>query len=122
MSEEPKNIGCYRIINFPTTATMIGLGVFTLCFMIVVMLFTKEVPKGNEAALNIVIGAALGAFGTVVAFYFGDSKKSAQQQDTINTLAAAAPQIAADKQRQAAEKQDIAADKQLEAAETQKKD
>lgn len=111
-----KTVGPYRVVNFPTTATFIAIGVLTLLAVIVMLLFMKEVPKENVAPLNIVIGAIIGSVGTVVAFYFGDSKKSAQQQDTINTLAQAPAAAAAVIQRVAAEKQDEAADKQLEAA------
>jgi hypothetical protein len=120
MSEDTVRIGRYRVINFPTTATFIGFGVFSLTAAIVILLFTKEVPHENVAPLNIVIGIILGCLGTVVAFYFEDSKKSSLQQDTINTLAqkpVEAVVVAADKQIQAAEKQTQAADTQLAAAE-----
>lgn len=123
MTTETTTIGRYRVINFPTTATLIAIGVLSLLAAIVFLLFTKEVPKENVAPLNIVIGAIIGGVGTVIAFYFGDSKKSSLQQDTINTLAqkpVEAVAIAADKQIQAAEKQTQAADTQLAAADKAK--
>lgn len=127
MPDESAIIGRYKIINFPTTATMIGLGVFSLAAAIVLMLFTKEIPAGNKDPLSIVIGAVLGSLGTVVAFYFGDSKKSTMQQDTINTLAqkpvdAVIAAVAAEKQVKAADKQTEAAETQLAAAEKTIKD
>ncbi len=117
MPEETTAIGKLRVINFPTTATLMAIGMLSLLAVIVMLLFTKEVPKENVAPLNIVIGAIIGAVGTVIAFYFGDSKKSSLQQDTINTLAQKPIEsAAAEKQLIAAEKQTTAADKQLAAA------
>jgi len=119
--ETPRVVGRYKIVNFPTTATFMAMGMLVLLAAIVLLLFTKEVPKENVAPLNIVIGAIIGSVGTVIAFYFGDSKKSAQQQDTISVLAARPPDgtgggIVADKNLKAADKQIEAADKQLDAA------
>ncbi len=117
MGDETTAIGKLRVINFPTTATLMAIGMLSLLAVIVMLLFTKEVPKENVAPLNIVIGAIIGAVGTVIAFYFGDSKKSSLQQDTINTLAQKPIEsAAAEKQLIAAEKQTTAADKQLAAA------
>ncbi len=117
MGDEITAIGKLRVINFPTTATLMAIGMLSLLAVIVMLLFTKEVPKENVAPLNIVIGAIIGAVGTVIAFYFGDSKKSSLQQDTINTLAQKPIEsAAAEKQLIAAEKQTTAADKQLAAA------
>lgn len=125
MADETTVIGRYKVINFPTTATIIAIGVLSLLAAIVFLLFTKEVPTENVQPLNIVIGAIIGSVGTVVAFYFGDSKKSSLQQDTINTLAqkpadAVIAAVAAEKQNQAAEKQTQAADTQLAAADKAK--
>lgn len=125
MADETTVIGRYRVVNFPTTATVIAIGVLSLLAAIVFLLFTKQVPTDNVQPLNIVIGAIIGSVGTVVAFYFGDSKKSALQQDTINTLAqkpseTAAASAAADKQAIAADKQTQAADTQLAAADKAK--
>ena len=123
MTEETTRVvGRYKIVNFPTTATFMAMGMLILLAAIVLLLFTKEVPKENVAPLNIVIGAIIGSVGTVIAFYFGDSKKSAQQQDTISVLASRPPDgtggggVVADKNLQAADKQLDAADKQLAAA------
>jgi cadmium resistance protein CadD (predicted permease) len=71
----------------PTTSTVIAWSLLATLFIVVVLLFFIVVPKGNESTLNIVLGAIIGSMSTIVAFYFGDSKKSQQQADTINTLA-----------------------------------
>jgi drug/metabolite transporter (DMT)-like permease len=71
----------------PTTSTLLAWGLMTLLIIVVVLLFFFEIPKGNESTVNLVIGTLLGSFGTIVAYYFGDSKKAQAQADTINTLA-----------------------------------
>jgi hypothetical protein len=115
MKDETVVIGKYRIINFPSTATLIGLGLINLAMGIVGLLFFVAIPPPNVSTLNIVAGIILGWGSAVVAFYFGDSKKSAQQQDTINTLAQG-PESAAAVQMKAAKTQDHAADTQAAAA------
>jgi len=116
LNDETVIVGRYKVINFPSTATLIGLGLINLSMMIVGLLFFVQIPKDNVSTLNIVAGIILGWGSAVVAFYFGDSKKSAQQQDTINTLARSPGDDAAATQLRAAVKQDHAADTQAAAA------
>jgi hypothetical protein len=56
---------------------LIALGFFiTLAFMIY---------KGTyESAVNLIIGALIGAFSTVVSFFYGSSKSSADKTEMIH--------------------------------------
>jgi|GEM_PF-1022244 len=118
MADETMTIGRFKIINFPSTATLLAMGLITLAMMIVGLLFFIAIPKDNVSTLNIVTGIILGWGSAVVAFYFGDSKKSSQQQDTINSLAQKPDDgtAAAATQLKAAKTQDHAADTQAKAA------
>lgn len=47
-----------------------------LCIIIVVLLFFKPVPTGNENLINILVGVILGSvISPVYGYYFGQSKK-----------------------------------------------
>jgi drug/metabolite transporter (DMT)-like permease len=71
----------------PTTSTVLAWGLMLLLIVVVVLLFFVRLPAGNESTFNLVLGALLGSLTTIVSFYFGDSKKSQQQAETISTLA-----------------------------------
>jgi cadmium resistance protein CadD (predicted permease) len=75
----------------PSTAAVVAWSMLLLFVLTVLLLFFVKVPAGNDGALNIVLGAIIGYTGTIVAYFFGDSKKSQQKDDTITTLASKAP-------------------------------
>jgi surface polysaccharide O-acyltransferase-like enzyme len=52
--------------------------------IIIVLLINNEIPEDNKDALNLVIGAIIGAFLTVVGYFFGSSLGSAKKNDIID--------------------------------------
>lgn len=46
-------------------------------------LFNKEVPFGNKDALMMILGVLVAKFGTVVDYFFGSSKGSADKTDAL---------------------------------------
>lgn len=52
-------------------------------FALLGMLIYNPAPSENSNLLNIVIGALIGAFMTVVGYYYGSSKGSADKNDLI---------------------------------------
>jgi hypothetical protein len=59
---------------------VVVLGIF---FLVGVLMFI-EMPSSNKDLLNIVIGALIGAFLSVVGYFFGSSKGSADKTDLLN--------------------------------------
>lgn len=49
-----------------------------------ILLTLKETPTGNKDPLMMALGALLAAFGTVVGYFFGSSKGSADKTDTLH--------------------------------------
>ena len=62
-------------------ASVIVIGFFALLY---ILIFT-EIPEGNRDVLNLVIGSLIGSFTSVVAYYFGSSKGSADKNKLIRT-------------------------------------
>lgn len=60
-------------------ATIIVLAVFILLYFLVFV----GIPETNRDILNIVVGAVIGSFVTVVGFFFGSSKGSADKTKII---------------------------------------
>ena len=55
-----------------------------LCFFILLYyLVKKEVPEVNSNLLNLIVGALLGSFSTVVQYYYGSSKGSAEKDQLL---------------------------------------
>jgi hypothetical protein len=44
------------------------------------------VPEPNKDLLNLVVGALIGSFASVVGYFFGSSAGSAQKDETISTI------------------------------------
>ena len=65
---------------------MYGLGgLIAICFFIVVgLLVFKQVPESNEKLIYMLIGALVGSFGTIVNYFYGSSKGSADKNDIIS--------------------------------------
>lgn len=63
---------------------LVVLGFFTLLYLLI----SKSVPEPNKDLLNLVVGALIGSFATVVGYFFGSSSGSAKKDETIATIAA----------------------------------
>lgn len=61
-------------------AALIIIGFFVLLYSLV----HKELPEPNKDLLNLIIGALIGSFTTVVGYFFGSSKGSAEKTDIIS--------------------------------------
>jgi hypothetical protein len=58
--------------------------IIVVCFFILLyLLLKKEVPEVNSGLLNLIIGALLGSFSTVVQYYYGSSKGSADKDEIL---------------------------------------
>ena len=63
--------------------TIIIVGFFAL----LIILVFSQVPEPNKDLLNLVVGALIGSFGTVVTYNFGSSVGSAKKDETISNIA-----------------------------------
>lgn len=61
---------------------LIIIGFFVLLYLLV----TSEVPEKNKDLLNLVVGALIGSFATIVGYFYGSSASSAKKDDTISTI------------------------------------
>ena len=61
---------------------LIVLGFFAL----LITLVYSQVPAENKDLLNLVVGALIGSFATVVGYFFGSSSSSAKKDATIETM------------------------------------
>jgi drug/metabolite transporter (DMT)-like permease len=65
---------------------LIVIGFFVLLYLLI----RNEVPTQNKDLLNLVVGALIGSFATVVGYFYGSSKGSAEKteimQQQTNTL------------------------------------
>lgn len=68
---KPKDIAMYIL------GALVAIGFFaTLIFMIL---------KGSyESSVNLIVGALVGSFTTIVAYFFGSSKSSADKTEMIH--------------------------------------
>ncbi len=53
----------------------------------VIVLMKYQVPTENKDALYLVLGTLVGSFTTVVSYFFGSSKGSADKAQTIGEIA-----------------------------------
>ena len=61
-------------------AALIVLAVFTLLYFLVF----NSIPESNRDILNLVVGAIIGAFITVVGYFFGSSKSSSDKTQIMS--------------------------------------
>ena len=61
---------------------LIVVGFFGLLF---ILAFT-QIPDKNADLLNLVVGALIGSFATVVGYYFGSSSGSAKKDEIISNM------------------------------------
>lgn len=58
--------------------------VVVITFIILLwFLFKKEIPQTNMNLLSLIIGALIGSFTTVVQYFFGSSKGSAEKSEIL---------------------------------------
>jgi len=53
-------------------------------FVLMITLVFASVPEQNKDLLNLVVGALIGSFATIVGYFFGSSKGSAEKTQAIN--------------------------------------
>jgi hypothetical protein len=66
---------------------LVVLGFFVLLYLLV----SKTVPMENKDLLNLVVGALIGSFASVVGYFFGSSAGSAKKDDIIASQASNNP-------------------------------
>ena len=67
-------------ISLYVLGALIAIGFFALLYILVY----KSIPVENKDVLNLVIGALIGSFTTVVSYFFGSSKGSSDKTKLIN--------------------------------------
>ena len=63
-------------------AGLIVMGFFCLLY---ILLF-RPIAVDNKEILNIVVGALIGSFTTIIGYFFGSSQGSAAKQDMISNI------------------------------------
>ena len=56
-------------------------------FSLLILLVLRVVPAENKDLLNIVVGALIGSFTSVVGYFYGSSAGSAAKEKTISDIA-----------------------------------
>lgn len=52
-------------------------------FLLLYLLVYQQIPVDNKDILNIVVGALIGSFTTVVGYFYGSSKSSADKTEML---------------------------------------
>lgn len=52
-------------------------------FALLIILMYTTIPTANKDLLNLVVGALIGSFATIVGYFFGSSKGSAEKNEFI---------------------------------------
>ena len=60
-------------------AALIAVGLYWVTYLLIM----KAAPEGNKDALLIVLGVMAAAFSSVVGYFFGSSKGSAEKNDLL---------------------------------------
>ena len=53
-------------------------------FVLLITLVYATIPEKNEGLLNIVVGALIGSFTTIVGYFYGSSKGSSEKNELLN--------------------------------------
>ena len=53
-------------------------------FVLIYLLIFSPIPGENSDVLNLVVGALIGSFATVVSYFYGSSKGSADKTSMMN--------------------------------------
>jgi len=56
-------------------------------FILLIVLVYTTVPEQNKDLLNLVVGALIGSFATIVSYFFGSSSSSAKKDETLSNIA-----------------------------------
>ena len=64
--------------------TIISLFMLIVIVALLFLMFIIELPENNKEMAYLVVGALMGSFTTVIAFWFGSSKGSSDKTDIIN--------------------------------------
>jgi len=60
-------------------------GLIAVCFFIITaFLIFEQIPESNEKIIYMLIGALVGSFGTIVNYFYGSSKSSAEKTELIS--------------------------------------
>lgn len=76
------NSNVFKIIE-KVMQYLIGIVIVVGFFSLLHDLIRNPVPVSNADVLNITIGALVGAFVTIVGFYYGSSKGSSDKNDAL---------------------------------------
>lgn len=60
---------------------IVVLGFFVLLYI----LMKSEIPSTNRDLLSLIIGALIGSFTTVISYFYGSSKGSAEKDVLLNS-------------------------------------
>lgn len=52
-------------------------------FVILGLMFTMEIPEGNKSILNVILGSLATCFISIVNYFFGTSKSSADKTEML---------------------------------------
>jgi uncharacterized protein YacL len=58
---------------------ILGTAIGVILMIVLALLFTIDIPQNNMNVLLLIIGALISSFTTVVQYYFGSSKGSADK-------------------------------------------
>lgn len=61
----------------------LGALIVTGFFVLLYLLVSKTVPDENKDLLNLIVGALIGSFSTIVGYFFGSSAGSAKKDEII---------------------------------------
>lgn len=62
---------------------ILGGLIVTGFFVLLIALVYKTIPLENKDLLNLVVGALIGSFASIVGYFFGSSAGSAKKDDII---------------------------------------
>jgi len=63
---------------------LLGAVIVVSFFVLMIVLAYQTIPDANKDVINLVIGALIGAFSTVVGYFFGSSLGSSKKTDILN--------------------------------------
>ena len=52
-------------------------------FLLLYFLIYQQIPADNKDILNIAVGALIGSFGSIVSYFYGSSKGSADKTEML---------------------------------------